>query len=138
MGWGEEEGEAGDGVEEEGAGDLLLWEEVVEVGHPEFQVWMEEGEEEPKLALWKEEAEEVPLCPLWREGEVVVELRCEVVVEEEEGHLEKGVEGELEGKHQRQLHQRSSSQSFINAAVNNLLLSATCVKGHEQQFHKLF
>lgn len=102
----EEEGEAGgdDGVEVEGAGDLLLWEEVGEAGHPEFLVWMEEGEEELKLALWREEGEEgeegLP-GHLWREEEVVVELRCGVV-EEEGGHHEKEVEGELEGGDERQ------------------------------------
>lgn len=67
-----------------------------EAGHPEFLVWREEGEEELKLALWREEGAEGLPGPLWREEEeAAVELRCGGV-EEEEGHHEKEVEGELE------------------------------------------
>lgn len=85
---------------EEAAGDFPWWEEVGEVGHPEFPVWMEVVEGGLRLGPWMEEGEEGLLGLLWK-VEVGVEPSCGVGVEpscgggveEAEGRLEKVVEG---------------------------------------------
>lgn len=120
----EEEGEAGDGDgddgEEEGAGDLPWWEEVAEVGHPEFLVWREAEEEVPRRGLWKEAGEEGLPCHLWRaeEEEEGVEPSCGEAEGEEGDRHEKEVEGVLQ--------EEMTDRHFINTSSDDVTQTVTC------------